>query len=198
MKQRGLVFDPNLCLGCHACQMACSVNLGLPAGIFLRKISGTEFLKSGQVIKFYLSSSCNHCENPECIRLCPEMAIRKRRDGVVLFDLDKCSGCGICIRGCPFQAPVMDPSSGKAIKCDMCYARLDDGQQPYCLEACPVGALNITDFFAILEEQEPTLVKIIPGVPKIQLTHPSIRYRPLRMGRQISRCTHKSREGEDR
>ncbi|MGI1659715.1 MAG: 4Fe-4S dicluster domain-containing protein [Desulfitobacterium sp.] len=184
--QRGFLFDPNRCLGCRTCIMACATGNDLPPGVYLRNVEMQEFQKGAQVIKYYLSTSCNHCANPECFRLCPERVYRKRHDGVVIFEQTKCTGCGTCTRGCPFEAPVVNPATGKVIKCDLCYEKLDEGETPFCVAACPVKALSLIDI-SNTNSRTPDLVRRLPGVVKIQLTRPSIRYLALKIGKQILR-----------
>lgn len=194
MKQKSFLFDPNLCLGCRACQMACAANRGLPLGIFWRRVDEVEYIHNGQLVKHYLSSACYQCENPECIRLCPQKAYRKRHDGIVILNSNKCNGCSVCIHACPFDAPVRDPISGHTTKCDYCYTRLDKGQNPYCIGACPVKALKIREFDENEDDEDETIVKELPRVPKIQLTHPSVRFRLIVTGKQVIRFQI-SREG---
>lgn len=184
--QKGFLFDPNRCLGCRTCIMACATGNDLPPGVYLRTIEMQEFRKGNQIIKYYLSTSCNHCANPECFRLCPEQAFRKRHDGVVLHELMKCTGCGTCTRSCPFKAPTVNPATGKAIKCDLCYDKLDKGEMPFCVAACPVQALRIIDLNHANSDTLDT-VRRLPGVIKIQITRPSIRYQALKIGKQILR-----------
>lgn len=192
--QKVFLFDPNRCLGCRACMMACAANKNLPPGIYLRHIELQEFRKGTQVIKYYVSTSCNHCLNPECLRLCPEQAYRKRQDGIVFHDSSKCNGCGHCTRSCPFEAPVMNPTTGKVVKCDFCYDRLDEGEMPFCVAACPVQALRQIDLSNV-KPQLPDTVKRLHGLVKIQITQPSIRYLALKPGRQILR--HSIRKGDE-
>lgn len=196
MKQKSFLVDPNLCLGCRACQMACAANRGLAPGIFWRRVTQVEYIDHGRIVKYFLSSACNQCENPECVRLCSQKAYRKRHDGIVILDSGKCSGCGVCIHACPFGAPARDPISGVATKCDYCYARLDSGQNPYCVDACPVKALQVREFSAMEEEGEAGIVKALPGVPKIQLTRPSVRYRSLNLGKQVMRFPIQRQRGD--
>lgn len=184
--QKGFLFDPNRCLGCRTCIMACATGNNLPPGIYLRGVEMQEFRKGDQVIKYYLSTSCNHCANPECFRLCPEQAYRKRHDGIVLNELSKCTGCGTCTRSCPFAAPVVNPATGKVIKCDLCHEKLDEGKTPFCVAACPVQALRLIDISGA-GSRTPDLVRRLPGVIRIQITRPSIRYLTLKIGRQILR-----------
>jgi pyruvate formate lyase activating enzyme len=75
---------------------------------------------------------CRWCHNPEgmsptpevmvsaqrclaecraCIKLCPQKALAKGKDGIVL-DRDRCDGCGLCAAACPAEALQM---AGRAV-----------------------------------------------------------------------------------
>ena len=45
---------------------------------------------------------CFHCDEPACATLCPVGAISKGEDGIVLVDQHMCTGCEICVHGCPY------------------------------------------------------------------------------------------------
>lgn len=186
MKQLSFLVDTNLCLGCRSCQAACSANRGLDFGVFWRKIIKVNFLANGSIVNYFISSACYQCASPECIRLCPRKAFRKRRDGIVILNTNRCDGCGTCIRACPFEAPVRSPLTGKVSKCDFCYSIVDKGKKPYCIDACPVGAIQLREF-SIDDNIDIGVVTTLPGFPKIQLTRPSVRFRPLKIGKQALR-----------
>lgn len=194
--QRGFLFDPNRCLGCQSCVVACATGKNLPSAIYLRRIEMQEFPQKGQIVKYFLSTSCHHCLNPECMRLCPQQALHRRQDGIVLHDEIKCDGCGTCTRSCPFEAPVMDASTGTILKCDACYDRLDVGELPFCVSACPVEALRLVNINHI-DKSDTETVHRLHGVIKIQITRPSVRYIPLKLGRQVLRY-RKGDEHENR
>lgn len=191
--QRGFLFDPNRCLGCRACQIACAVNRHLSPGVFHRRVQLVELQREQGVAKYFLTSACNHCESPECFRLCPQRAYRKRRDGVVLHDPVRCTGCGTCLRGCPFGAPTIDPTTAKTTKCQLCHERLDAGEMPFCVSACPVDALSLLD---LTDGSPDQYVRELPGVPRVQLTRPAIRFRPLSLGQQFTQRVRKGGAGE--
>ncbi len=108
---------------------------------------------------------CNHCDNPPCVRVCPTQATFQREDGIVAMDYHRCIGCRYCMAACPYgsrsfnwedprpyihQANLGFPTRTKGVveKCDFCSERLAAGQQPACVEACPVKALvfgNLAD-----------------------------------------------------
>jgi Fe-S-cluster-containing dehydrogenase component len=67
----------------------------------------------------------------------------QREDGIVYIDQDKCIGCMACQKACPWEIPVMNPDTGKAIKCDLCMDRLDAGLKPACVAKCTTHALQL-------------------------------------------------------
>jgi len=46
---------------------------------------------------------CNQCKEAPCVEVCPAEATKKREDGIVYVDNDKCVGCRYCIIVCPYQ-----------------------------------------------------------------------------------------------
>ena len=105
---------------------------------------------------------CNHCDNPPCVRVCPTQATWRRPDGLVMMDWHRCIGCRYCVAACPYgsrsfnwedprpylQSPTPQfPTRTKGVveKCTLCEERLDKGQLPACVEACPDKALLFGD-----------------------------------------------------
>lgn len=79
--------------------------------------------------------------------VCDRNSIRKLRNGIVKLDQQNCNGCGKCEAVCPFQAITIDTTKQKADKCDMCYSRLQRGEQPVCVQSCIAGAISIRDLY---------------------------------------------------
>lgn len=168
MKQLGFLFNADLCIGCRTCEAACKNENKTSSEVSWRRVTQT-------AENTFLSISCNHCDSPECFRVCPRKAFAKRRDGIVMIDTDRCDGCMDCVAACPFDAPQFDSKLRKASKCNLCQTRLQDGSQPACVEACPTEALQIID----LNQKIPIeSVPTIPGFPDILMTKPSIRFLP--------------------
>lgn len=168
MSQLGFLFDQRYCIGCQGCQTACQVKNSTPIGVSLRHAVSFEVIPQGP----FMTMSCNHCEEPACFGACTQGAISKdAENGIVLVDKEKCIGCGACAIACPYEAPVVDKETSKALKCDFCKDRIDAGELPACVRACPVKVLT----FGPLDELDKTGVTEAPGFV-LEDTKPSIRF----------------------
>lgn len=102
----------------------------------------------------YLSVSCNHCSDCECIKVCPMNVYYKDEDkGLTLLKQELCISCGRCKAACPYDAPQFysddyqsfapsDPARPKVTKCTLCKDRIDTGLKPACVAACWNRALD--------------------------------------------------------
>jgi anaerobic dimethyl sulfoxide reductase subunit B (iron-sulfur subunit) len=154
--QQAFYFDQTRCTGCHACVVACKDWNDLPAElVFWRRVETYEEGKFPDVRVYHVTVSCNHCEKPACAEACPEEAIVKRDDGVVLIDDDKCTGCQVCEDACPYGAIQFRPGDdAKAEKCTFCSDRLAGGEIPVCVGACPMRALDCGDLESLADRPE--------------------------------------------
>lgn len=158
----GFYFNQTLCNGCKACQIACKDKHDLPVGVTWRRVieydGGTWQVneKDGtftpNVFSYYTSISCNHCENPICMQVCPTTTMSRREDGTVYVDQSKCVGCRYCQWACPYGAPQLDSRTGRMSKCDLCYDYREQGQNPACVDACPSRALGWGPIDALRKE----------------------------------------------
>lgn len=139
-----ITFDPGRCINCKACEIHCAVwhrreqPLGRHAGGLPRGGEGGRILLE---TRFF---TCMHCQHPPCLRACPYGAISLDADGLTRISADACTGCGACARACPTRIPFVDPTSGTAVKCDLCADRRAAGELPACVAGCPSGALSLT------------------------------------------------------
>ncbi len=137
--------DPERCLGCLACEVACveahasggrvprlKVSAGIGAGVRPRGYAIPAVPRRFPVL-------CRQCDEPTCAIACKTGALIKDESGVVLLDGDRCVGCGMCQMVCPFGGIKVDRAGGMAYKCDACL----DLESPACVRACPVHAIEL-------------------------------------------------------
>jgi len=85
---------------------------------------------------------CKHCVQAGCIEVCPTGAIIRTEFDTVVIQSDVCNGCRACIAACPFGVIDVNPVSGTAQKCTLCYDRLKVGLEPACSKACPTDSIQ--------------------------------------------------------
>lgn len=143
MKRKSFLFDQDFCIGCKACEVACQVYHKQEPQINWRKVDEIEVKEKGKRKSLFLTHSCNHCEEPICVEVCPTNAYSIRKDGIVELNRDRCIGCGYCVQECSYEAITLLGEDKKAQKCNMCAEKQDVGEQPACVRACPMGVLSI-------------------------------------------------------
>jgi len=164
-KQHGFYFNADNCIGCHACEAACSEKNENPAHIAFRSVGYVEGGSFPDFQRMNISMACNHCDDPVCLKGCPTKAYTKHAEyGAVLQDPDTCFGCGYCTWVCPYNAPQLDPIEGQVSKCNMCVDRLEVGLKPSCVSACVGNALDFGVVETVPENREQAKASI-PGFP---------------------------------
>jgi carbon-monoxide dehydrogenase iron sulfur subunit len=146
-------INPERCIGCRQCEFACAVahSQSKDPALALAEDPVPKsriHVSPGWAYNTSVPSRCRHCDPAPCEQVCPTGAMA--RDGghdLVLVDVHKCIACAMCAMVCPFDAVTFYaqangmPTRVVATKCDGCVERLDNGQQPACVEACKVDAL---------------------------------------------------------
>ncbi len=139
-----ITTNPKRCIACHACEIACKSENNIPLEATLGKIVvlGPKMV-NGKPKMSSVFVPCFHCEKAWCLEACPTEAIRRReKDGLVYIIESLCVGCKACIMACPWHIPQWNAETGKAIKCDLCMDRIDQGLEPACVSVCPTDALS--------------------------------------------------------
>ena len=133
MKAYALIIDHESCWGCKTCEVACKQENHSEDGIKLIFISedGPKIV-DGKLDFVFKINVCRHCDDPPCVEACPEEAITKREDRIVVMDYEKCTGCQSCIEVCPYDAIAFDENQCIARKCNLCHRRVDNGLMPAC------------------------------------------------------------------
>lgn len=200
-KQHGFFFTADNCIGCHACESACSEKNDNPAHLSFRSVGYVEGGSYPDYKRMNISMACNHCDDPVCLKGCPTRAYTKHVEyGAVLQDPETCFGCGYCTWVCPYNAPQLDPVKGQVSKCNMCVDRLEVGLKPACVSACVGNALD----FGVIEntpQNREQCKTSIPGFPDPEITQPNIRFQqtktlPIEMSRTDSMPVKYHRDAE--
>ncbi len=161
MPESAVLINVTKCMACRGCQIACKQWNQLPAettrntgtyenppslspSTFTRVIF-QEVKEEGGVKWLFRKEQCMHCSKAACLELCPSNAIYKNQFGFVGVNNERCIGCGVCEKFCPFKIPHVNRSSQKATKCTLCVDRVANGLQPACVKTCPTGALRFGD-----------------------------------------------------
>lgn len=189
-KQLAFYFDASACTGCKACQVACQDKNDLPAEIVWRRVfhyGGGGWIKQGNIFlpnnifAYSVSTACYHCQKPLCLEVCPAQAITKRADGVVLINADRCIGCRYCEWACPYGAPQFNEKAKVMTKCNFCYDLLDQGQNPACVDACVMRALDFGDIEELRLKYGD--IDAIEPLPPSNITQPSMVITPHKHAR---------------
>ena len=200
MAQKTLVIDLDRCIGCHACEVACKQENGVPLGVYYNKVLSIGPLgKFPDIKQYFLPSVCQVCKDAPCLKVCPTGATYRTEDGQILVNKEKCIGCKMCANACPYDVPVFNTEGrtsyfgdkqplvvrpakphtertpGKAEHCTLCVHRTERGLLPACVEACGIHAMTLVDY----DNPTPETAKLIEAARPMNEaagTHPKIRY----------------------
>jgi anaerobic dimethyl sulfoxide reductase subunit B (iron-sulfur subunit) len=179
--QLGFYINQARCTGCKACVVACKDKNDLDVGVNFRRVypyESGDYVTNGDAIQpnvqaYFFSISCNHCTDPKCVKNCPTGAMNKRKeDGVVSVDPAKCAGCRYCVWSCPYGAPQYNEKIGKMTKCNFCIDLLAKGEDPACVGACPMRAIEYGPIDELRKKYGD--VADIKGLPSSSITKPNL------------------------
>ena len=176
-EQYSFEVDLDACSGCKACVAACHNLNGLEDGELWRNVGlltgGTETEPEIQ----HVTSACHHCLEPACMLGCPVNAYEKDAvTGIVAHLDDQCIGCKYCMFMCPYDVPSYSESKGIVRKCNMCADRLEVGEAPACVQACPNQAIKIKKVSRSEIIDSSDTLQLVPGSPNSKVTLPTTNY----------------------
>jgi molybdopterin-containing oxidoreductase family iron-sulfur binding subunit len=167
-----MVIDLSRCKNLKKCQSACNHMHHIHPGQNWIKVHPMQ--DAEHTSQYWQPTTCMHCDEPPCVKVCPVDATFKRKDGIVLIDSDRCIGCRFCMAACPYSTRVFnwsDPGvsnevahrhyspetsvpqkKGTVGKCDFCPDMVRAGELPHCVSACPNGVF----FFGDMNEDSVT------------------------------------------
>ena len=149
---KGLIIaDPNLCVACHRCELACTEFNDGKATPRLARIkitrnvmfgpSGTNPIPPSFGVHgngLVVQDTCRQCPHPvPCANACPQGAIQVDPEtGARVVVKERCIGCHLCEKACPWDMMSFDDEENKASKCFLCNG------DPKCVKACPAAAIR--------------------------------------------------------
>lgn len=144
---RTITINIESCLACKSCEIACAL-VHSKTKVLEQAVTESprpqRMLTVEAIGEFAVPIQCRHCETPLCLEICPTGAIQRQNpDGPVVIEHELCIGCKLCMIVCPFGIPQIHSEKRAVIKCDLCSERLEQGQEPACVEACPTKALKL-------------------------------------------------------
>lgn len=169
-----MVIDLSRCKNLKKCQSACDHMHQVHPDQHWIKIHSMQDAEHSA--PYWEPTTCMHCDEPPCVKVCPVDATFKRQDGIVLIDNDRCVGCRFCMAACPYSSRVFNweepvavvpvpgqvehhscetslpQKKGTVGKCDFCPDMVRKGQLPHCVSACPNGVF----FFGDMNEDSVT------------------------------------------
>lgn len=160
-----MVIDLSRCKNLKKCQSACNHAHQIHPGQNWIKVHPMKDAEHSA--QYWQPTTCMHCDEPPCVKVCPVDATFKRQDGIVLIDSDRCIGCRFCMAACPYSTRVFnweDPGLPEEVasqhyscetsipqkigtvgKCDFCPDMARKGELPHCVSACPNGVFMFGD-----------------------------------------------------
>ena len=135
----------DLCVGCGACEVACSM---FHHGVVNRELSRIRIYRYLLPLPKSVQNVCSQCpeKERECQKACPEDPPVIHYDPErfhMVVDEDRCLGsdCGQCRDACPAEVPrFYSPEQDVSMVCDLC--EKDGQRRPQCVEICPTQALE--------------------------------------------------------
>jgi len=180
-EQYAFEVDLDACSGCKACVVACHSLNGLDDGESWRSVGlllgGTD---AAPVLQ-HVTYACHHCIEPACSIGCPVNAYEKDpATGIVRHLDDQCIGCQYCTLACPYDVPRYHAGKGIVRKCDMCATRLQAGEAPACVQACPNEAIRIRTVNVEHVRRDAEANVFLPGAAPPHQTLPTTLYQTAR------------------
>ena len=105
--------------------------------------------------KYEVPLVCLQCDDPLCVRMCPQNAVTKV-EGHVVRDTEKCIGCRFCAVICPYSAITV---LGKdLVQCDLCNG------DPTCVKFCATKAIEyLEDTEELLRRRRDFVERMLHG-----------------------------------
>jgi len=138
-----IMADPNRCIGCRTCELACAIAHGNGSATAISTSSFRAYITMVKEGDITVPVMCKQCEDAPCANACPTGAL-VNANGLVEVHETRCIGCKSCVLACPFGVIdiTMKDTKAQINKCDLCG---DQDAGPACIKTCPTNALTLFD-----------------------------------------------------
>jgi len=176
MQKWNLVFDLTRCTGCHNCTLSVQDEYvgnafpGYAAPMPLRGARWVELRRRDRgafpaVDVAFLFQACQHCDDPPCMRVARDGAVRKREDGIVIIDPEQARGQKQIVDACPYGAVHWNEELQLPQHWNFDAHLIDAGwRAPRPVQACPTAALRALK----VTDEEMRNIAVVEGLVTLQ------------------------------
>ena len=128
-----IIVDVDKCIGCRACEMACSAFHAVPKYSSANPARSRIRVVVDELKDIYVPIRSSHYTPAEC---------NSRYNYIINGkEYNECSFCRSC---CPSRDKFKEPYSGLPLQCDMCESN-PPLEEPWCVKVCGCDALTYAE-----------------------------------------------------
>ncbi len=104
--------------------------------------------------------TCRRCQDAPCVSVCPEEALKKNDDGMIIRSTNLCVACKSCVVICPFGTMMSDFYEYNRTK-ELYFNLKDESDRERFMKESPEGSVQFTDQG---QDQENNIFELMPGI----------------------------------